>query len=273
MNESAGERDASRNHEATERAATTADESLSAAELARYEWQTWVPGFGVEGQRRLKQSAVLVTRCGGLGGVVAYQLAAAGVGRLVLAHAGDVEPSDLNRQLLMTTAGIGKPRIESVVRRLGELNPHVELVGVGENVTAENVERLVSGVDLVVDCAPRFTERMLLNAEIVRQRKPMVDCAVYELDAQLTTIVPGRTPCLACLYSELPPHWNRRFPIFGAVSGALGGLAAMEAIKVLAGFGRTLTGRLLTLDLRDMTTLTARIERRPDCEVCGRLEG
>lgn len=251
---------------------STNEQTLTAAELARYEWQTWVPDFGVAGQQRLKRASVLVTRCGGLGGVVAYQLAAAGVGRLVLAHAGNVEPSDLNRQLLMTTDWIGRPRIESIVRRLGELNPLVEVVGVGENVSQENVARLVSDVDVVVDCAPRFTERMWLNAEIVRQRKPMVDGAVYELDAQLTTILPGRTPCLACLYPEMPPHWNRKFPIFGAVSGVIGSLAAMEAIKLLAGFGRPLAGRLLTLDLRDMTTLTAQIVRQSDCVVCGSLE-
>lgn len=247
------------------------DPRLSDAELARYEWQSWVEGFGVDGQRKLKAASVLVTRCGGLGGAVAYQLAAAGIGRLVLAHAGDVVPSDLNRQLLMTTDWIGRPRIESIVRRLHELNPHVELEGVGENVRPDNARRLVDSVDLVVDCAPRFTERFLLNEQIVALRKPMVECAVYELDAQITSIRPGLSPCLACLYPEPPPFWNREFPVFGAVSGALGGLAAMEAIKLIADLGRPLLGRLLTLDLRTMTSLTLQIERRPDCPVCGTL--
>jgi molybdopterin-synthase adenylyltransferase len=244
---------------------------LSPAELERYEWQCWVPDFGEAGQRKLKNASVLVTRCGGLGGVVAYQLAAAGIGRLVLAHAGNVRPSDLNRQLLMTTAGIGRPRIESAVRRLRELNPHVELVGVAENVSTDNAARLVADVDLVVDCAPLFTERFLLNEQVVRQRRTMVECAVYELDAQITTIVPGESPCLTCLYPEPPPHWRRQFPVFGAVSGTVGAMAAMEAIKVIAGFGQPLVGRLLTFDLRDMTTFTARIERDPRCATCGQL--
>jgi len=243
---------------------------LSPDEQARYEWQCWVPEFGEAGQRKLKGASVLVTRCGGLGGVVATQLAAAGIGRLVLAHAGNVRPSDLNRQLLMTTDWIGRPRIESAVRRLHELNPHVELVGIAENTSAENAARLVGEVDLVVDCAPLFQERFLLNEQIVRQRKPMVECAVYELDAQITTIVPGETPCLSCLYPEPPPHWRRRFPVFGAVSGVVGALAAMEAIKIISGFGQPLMGRLLTFDLRDMKTFTAQITRDPNCLICGR---
>lgn len=244
---------------------------LSSEELARYEWQCWVPGFGEAGQRKLKAASVLVTRCGGLGGVVATQLAAAGVGKLVIAHAGNVRTSDLHRQLLMTTDWVGRPRIESIVRRLRELNPHVELVGVAENVSADNAERLVSEVDLVVDCAPLFQERFLLNEQIVRQRKPMVECAVYELEAQITTFVPGASACLACLYPESPPHWRRQFPVFGAVAGTVGALAAMEAVKRIAGLGELLVDRLLTFDLRDMTTFTTKIARDQHCRVCGRL--
>src|SRR5215469_435942 len=136
---------------------------LSDEERARYEWQLDTPGFGEEGQERLKGAAVLVSRVGGVGGAVAYQLAAAGVGRLVLAHAGNVRPSDLNRQLLMTYDWIGRPRVESAARRLCELNPRIVIDPIPENVAAGNVERLVGGVDLVVDAAPLFEERLLLN--------------------------------------------------------------------------------------------------------------
>jgi molybdopterin/thiamine biosynthesis adenylyltransferase len=244
---------------------------LTDDDRARYEWQLSVADFGEEGQRRLKGGSALISRCGGVGGVVAYHLAAAGVGRLALAHGGNLRVDDLNRQLLMTTEWIGKPRMELAARRLRELNPLVEVEVVAENVSESNAADLVRRVDLIVDCAPLFSERLLMNQEAVRQKRPMVECAMYELEAQLTTIVPGRTPCLACLYPEAPPAWRRRFPVFGAVAGVIGSLAATEAIKVLAGLGEPLLGRLLLCDLRDMTFRRADIKRRPACPVCGQL--
>lgn len=242
---------------------------LSDEERATYQWQIWVPDFGEEGQERLKASSVLVSRCGGLGGVVAYELAAAGVGRLVVAHAGNVKPSDLNRQILMTHDWLGKPRVESAARRLRELNPRLEVEAVAENIDESNAARLVGEVDLVVDCAPLFEERFLLNREAVGQGKPLVDCAMYDLEAQVTTIVAGRTPCLSCLYPERPEHWRREFPVFGAVSGMVACLGAMETIKILTGLGEPLLGRLLLCDLRTMRFQTIRLHRRPNCPVCG----
>jgi molybdopterin/thiamine biosynthesis adenylyltransferase len=244
-------------------------QSLTDAEKARYEWQMWTPGFGEAGQRRLKGASVLVSRCGGVGGAVAYQLAAAGVGKLVLAHAGSVRPNDLNRQLLMTTESVGLPRMEIAPARLRELNPHIEIEAIAENINEDNVAHLVGRVDLVAACAPLFRERLSLNREAVRQNKPLVDCAMYDLEAQLTTVVPGRTPCLACLYPEEPPGWRREFPVFGATAGAVGCLGAMEAIKVLAGLGEPLYGKMLLCDLRDMTFRQTVLRRRPDCPVCG----
>ena len=242
---------------------------LTDAEKQQYEWQMWVPDFGEEGQEKLKNSSVLISRCGGLGGVVAYELAAAGVGRLVIAHAGNVKPSDLNRQLLMTHEGLGKSRVESAARRIAELNPHSEIVPVPENIQESNAERLVGDVDLVVDCAPLFEERFLLNREAVRQRKPLVDCAMFELEAQITTIEPRKTPCLACLYPTKPEKWKREFAVFGAVSGTVGCLGAMEAIKVLTEIGTPLHGVLLLCHLRDMRFRRVQIARRDDCAVCG----
>ncbi len=244
---------------------------LTDSDRAIYEWQMWVPGFGERGQELLKGATVLISRCGGVGGSVAYQLAAAGVGRLILAHAGDLRASDLNRQLLMTHDWLGKPRAESAARRLRELNPALEVAAVPENVDANNVARLVGDADIVVACAPLFRERLLLNREAVRQKKVLVDCAMYELEAQCTTIVPGRSPCLECLYPEEPPLWQRRFPVFGAVAGTIGGIGAMEVVKILAGLGEPLIGKLLTCDLRDMSFRKVSIVRRPDCPVCGSL--
>lgn len=246
-----------------------ARQALTEVERETYSWQLPVTGFGETGQERLKAATVLVTRCGGLGGVVAYELAAAGVGHLILAHGGSLRASDLNRQLLMTHDWIGRPRVECAARRLQELNPRLRVTAIPENATDTNVAGLVNGADLVVDCAPLFEERYRLNREIVRQRRPMVEAAVYELEAHLTTILPGQTPCLRCLYPELSADWKRRFPVFGAVSGTVGSMAAMEAIKVLAGFGESLAGTLLTFDLRDFSFRRLRVRRDPACPECG----
>ena len=229
----------------------------------------WVPDFGQMGQEKLKNASVMISRCGGLGSVVAYELAVAGIGRLVLAHAGNVNHSDLNRQLLMTYDWLGKPRIESAKRRLLELNPRLEIIAVNENVTSENVLQLVAEADLIVDCAPLFEERFAMNAEAVAQRKPIVECAMYDLEATITSITPGQTPCLACLTPEPPPAWTRQFPVFGAVSGTVGCMEAMEAIKIIAGFGKPLLGKMVRIDLRDMTFDIFNLARNPNCAVCG----
>ena len=242
---------------------------LTDEERAVYEWQLWVPEFGEAGQERLKGASVLVSRCDGLGSVVAYELAAAGVGQLVIAHAGNVKPSDLNRQLLMTHDWLGKPRVESAERRLKELNPRLEIVAVGENINEDNAAAIVEQVDLIVDCAPLFTERFAMNRQAVLQGKPIVECAMYDMEAQLTSIIPGETPCLACLHPSDPPAWKREFPVFGAVSGTIGCLGAMEGIKLLAGLGEPLTGRMLTCDLRDMTFRVRSLSRNANCPVCG----
>ena len=241
---------------------------LDETDRARYEWQLDVTGFGESGQERLKGSTVLVSRCGGLGSPVAYELAAAGVGRIVLAHAGELKPSDLNRQLLMKTSSIGASRVDCAAARLKEYAPGIEVVPIPENVSAENVQELVSMADLVVDCAPMFEERFAMNDACLGQGKPMIECAMYELQATITTILPGRTPCLRCLVPEIPPRWKRRFPVFGAVSGTVGCLGAMEAIKVLGGFGDVLAGTLLSMDLRTMRFDRVDIGAIPRCDRC-----
>ena len=242
---------------------------LTEQDHALYEWQMGIPDFGEAGQRRLKGASVLISRCGGVGGAVAYALAAAGVGRLVIAHAGNVRPSDLNRQILMTHDWLGKPRVECAARRLRELNPGLSVEGVPQNITSENVQSLVQQVDLVVSAAPLFEERLLLNRQAVLQNRPMVDCAMYELQAQVTVVRPRRSACLACLSPQLPPAWKRQFPVFGAVAAMIGSLGAMEAIKALARFGEPLFGQMLLFDLRDGNVRRLKLTRNPACQVCG----
>src|SRR5260370_1110073 len=161
--------------------------ALTDEERAVYEWQLWVAGFGETGQERLKGATVLVSRVGGVGGVVAYQLAAAGVGKLILAHGGAVVPSDLNRQLLMTHDALGTLRVESAARRLRELNPRLEVETVAEHVGEGNVARLVAAADLVAAWAPRFGARLLPNPRAVRPGKPLGRCALCEFTLTLST--------------------------------------------------------------------------------------
>ncbi|MFP6882518.1 MAG: HesA/MoeB/ThiF family protein [Roseibacillus sp.] len=242
---------------------------LTEEERAIYEWQIWVDGLGEAGQAKLKASTALISRVGGLGGPLAQSLAAAGIGKLVLAHAGNTKRSDLNRQILQTHDQLGKSRVESCRRRLLDLNPRLEIEVVAENVNEENVARLVGAADVVFDCAPLFQERLLLNRECVRLGKPLIDAAMFELEGQLTTIIPGQTPCLACLYPEIPPGWKREFPVIGAVSATVANLAALEGIKLIAGFGELLTGKLLIFDARTMAFRKIALKRNPDCPVCG----
>jgi len=245
--------------------------SLTDADRERYGWQIDIDGFGEQGQRQLQAASVLISRVGGLGGAAAQYLAAAGIGRLVLAHAGNIQPSDLNRQTLMTHQGIGTSRIESAARRLRELNPDIEIVTVPENPSPENADRLVALADLVIDAAPLFSERYALNRAAMAARRPVVECAVYDLEFHLTTIQPGVTACLRCLYPEPSSTWQRRFPVLGAVSGIAGSLAALEAIKVLSGLGTPLTHQLLVADLRNHSWKRLHTHRLAHCPDCGTI--
>jgi len=236
----------------------------------KYRRQMQIEGFGDAAQRKLKSSSALVTRVGGLGGPTALQLAAAGIGKLVIAHGGNVTPSNLNRMILVRGDGVGQPRVPQMQETLRRFNPDCEVVAVAEDATEDNVASLVAQVDVVCDTTPRFEERLLLNRECWRQGKPLVDSGMNGMEAQLTTIIPGETPCLQCIVHEVPAWWDPLgFGVLGAVPGALGALTALEAIKVLTGYGTPLAGVLLTFDAEDLTFARYQLRRRPDCPVCG----
>ncbi len=244
---------------------------LDDAERDIFAWQIDIDGLGETGQRRLKGASVLISRVGGLGGAVAQYLAAAGVGRLILAHAGPIRPSDLNRQILMTHARIGQSRVDSASRRLRDLNPRLDIITTAENITSANADALVAQADIIVDAAPLFAERYAINRAAMAARKPVVECAVYDFEVHLTTLQPGVTACLRCLYPEPSTTWQRRFPIVGAVSGVAGSLAALEVIKLLTGVGQPLTHQLLVADLRTLSCRKFRTHRLPDCPDCGNI--
>lgn len=242
---------------------------LTPIELERYQRQMMLPNFGEDAQRRLKATTVLVTGVGGLGGTAALYLAAAGIGRLILVRGGDLRLDDMNRQVLMTHDQVNKPRVFKAKETIENFNPDVKVEAVCDYINSDNVDALVHNADIALDCAHNFTERDLLNAACVRWSKPMVEAAMNGMEAYLTTIVPGQTGCLTCLFPE-KPEWDRRgFAVLGTVSGTLACLAAQEAIKLVTGFSAPLLSQLLTLNLHQMEFAKRRIYRDPVCLVCG----
>ncbi|NNE91825.1 MAG: HesA/MoeB/ThiF family protein [Verrucomicrobiales bacterium] len=244
---------------------------LTDLDRAIYEWQLDVPGFGEEGQKILRNTTALVSRCGGLGGPICFSLAAAGFKKIIIAHAGDLRLDDLNRQILMRHDGIGNPRTESAAATLAAFNPNIEVETVGENITEENAADLVGRADLVFGAAPLFEERLLMNRECVRQNKPFVDSAMYNLEGRVIPIVPGQSACLACLYPEIPPNWKRRFPVIGAVSALAAQIGVLEGIKVLTGLGTANLNRMIYFDTASMRFQNIELKRNPECEICGNL--
>jgi molybdopterin/thiamine biosynthesis adenylyltransferase len=242
---------------------------LTPTEIERYRRQMMLPGFGEEGQRKLKHTTALVTGVGGLGGTAALYLAVAGVGKLILVRGGDLLRDDLNRQILMTDDWVGQPRVFKAKETLLKLNPDIEIEAVCEYVTPDNIDTLVQQADIALDCAFDFKERDLLNAACVRWNTPMIEAAMNSMEAYLTTVVPGKTPCLSCLFPE-KPEWDRwGFGVLGAVSGTLACLAALEAIKLITGLGKPLFGQLLTMDLAQAEFAKRHSYHDPDCPVCG----
>jgi molybdopterin/thiamine biosynthesis adenylyltransferase len=242
---------------------------LTPTEIERYRRQMQLPGLGETGQLKLKDTTALVTGVGGLGGTAALYLAVAGVGRLILVRGGDLIRDDLNRQVLMTDDWVGKPRVYKAQETLQALNPDIQIDAVCEYVSADNIGPLVQQADITLDCAFDFKERDLLNTACVAHGKPMVEAAMNAMEAYLTTIVPGQTPCLTCLYPE-KPEWDRwGFGVLGAVSGTLACLAALEAIKLITGLGEPLLGQLLTMDLARAEFAKRRSYHDPDCPTCG----
>jgi molybdopterin-synthase adenylyltransferase len=234
-----------------------------------YARQLSLPGFGVAAQQRLAESTVLIAGVGGLGGATATYLAAAGVGRLVLFHPGPLERPDLNRQTLMTPSWLGYLRVRCAEATLRRHYPEVEVIAVSEPITAEQTSPFLMQADVAVDARHNFPERLLLNRLCVQLGVPMVEAAMYGAEGQVSVVRPGKTACLACRCGDGDPEWKPlQFPVLGAVSGTVGCLAAIEAIKVVTGWGEPLEDRFLTLDLERMIFQTLPVTRDPGCPVC-----
>lgn len=244
----------------------------------RYSRHLCLPEVGLAGQQRLAAARVLVIGAGGLGSPAAFYLAAAGVGTLRIADDDVVERSNLQRQILHTEAGIGSTKVASAAATLSALNPRTRIEAVAERVTSANVERLLAGVDVVLDGADNFPVRYLLNDACVKLGKPLVYGAVHRFEGQVSVFDAGRArgerPCYRCLFPEPPaaadaPNCSEA-GVLGVLPGVVGMLQATETIKLLLGIGEPLAGRLLHFDALAMRFRETRLAPDPDCVVCAR---
>lgn len=241
---------------------------LNPDELERYARQLGPGVLSPEGQMRLKQSTALVTRAGGMGGPAALMLAMAGVGRVIIAHGGEMISPDLNRQVLGSEAVIGHPRAQHFADYLRTMNRFVEVEAIDHEPLAEELDELAARSDILVSCPPTFEERLRLNWAAVKAGIPLVDAAQWGMTGTLIVVAPGESACLQCVYPQAPP-FEELFPVVGAISAATGSLAALEAIKILSGTGEPLSGKMLTYDGFQSRVTTVELTRRGDCPCCG----
>jgi molybdopterin/thiamine biosynthesis adenylyltransferase len=246
---------------------------LSDDELLRYSRQILLKQIDVEGQLRLRQGRVLIVGMGGLGSPVALYLAAAGVGELHLADFDTVDLTNLQRQIAHDTASIGQAKVDSAMARLAAINPHIRLVPHRQALDADSLVAVVSNVDLVLDCSDNFSTREAVNAACVAAGKPLVSGAAIRLEGQLSVFDPrnATSPCYHCLYghgSEAELTCSEA-GVVGPLVGLVGSLQALEALKLLAGFGEPLVGRLLLIDALGTRFRELRVKRDPACSVCG----
>jgi len=242
-------------------------------ELLRYSRQILLPELDVDGQEKLRAATALIVGLGGLGSPVALYLAAAGVGRLILVDHDNVDLSNLQRQIAHQTDSIGSPKVESAATSARRLNPHCDIITVADKLDENNVRQWVQQSDVILDCSDNFAVRFLLNRISVELKKPLVSGAAIRLDGQLSVYDPRQedSPCYRCLYEETGEEDMRCVTngVLAPVVGIVGSIQATEALKILAGFGSTLVGRLLLLDAARMQFREIKLKRNPGCPVCG----
>lgn len=249
-------------------------DKLSEDETLRYSRQLILKEFGYEGQVKLQSSKVLVVGAGGLGAPALMYLAAAGVGTIGLADFDTVGISNLNRQIIHFTEDIGRKKVDSAEEKLKSLNPEVNIIKHPERLNIDNIEEIIRPYDVVIDATDNFTIRYLISDCCYFLNKPVVEGAVVGFSGILMTILPGKSPCYRC-YNPFPPE-DGVIPtcsdtgILGMITGTIGSLEALEAIKVLTGIGQTLSGRLLIFDGLGLTFDEIKLERNQDCPLCGK---
>ena len=249
------------------------DGGLSREELVRYGRHVSIPEVGLEGQRRLRASSVLIVGAGGLGSPAALYLAAAGVGRLGLVDHDRVELSNLQRQVLYDTDSVGAPKLDSARARLAGLNPHVAVETFEARLESGNALEILEGWDFVIDGSDNFPTRYLVNDACVMLGTPFAYGAILRFEGQASVFAAPDGPCYRCLFRDPPPPDLvpncAEAGVLGVLPGIVGSIQANEAIKWLAGIGDTLAGRLLLIDALRMEFRSLDIAPDPECVVCG----
>jgi adenylyltransferase/sulfurtransferase len=247
--------------------------AVSQEELLRYGRHLILPEVGLQGQRRLKASSVLLVGAGGLGSPLALYLAAAGVGRLGIVDFDRVEESNLQRQVLYGTASLGRAKLEAAEARLADLNPHVEIEAHAARLTSANALDLLGRYDVVADGTDNFPTRYLVNDACVLLGKPNAYGSIFRFEGQASVFDARRGPCYRCLYPEPPPPGLvpscAEGGVLGVLPGVIGMIQGVEILKLLLDLGETLIGRLLLFDALAMRFREVRLEKDPACPICG----
>lgn len=241
-------------------------------QLLRYSRHILLPPIGIEGQRRLLRARVLVIGLGGLGSPVTMYLAASGIGHLVLVDHDTVELTNLQRQIVHTSAHLGHKKVASAAQALTGLNPDIEILTFDHKLDADQLAQQVQLADVVVDASDNFETRDAINRVCVRERTPLVSGAVVRFEGQVAVFradLPD-SPCYRCLYPESrePDEPCSQFGVLAPAAGIVGSIQAVETIKVLLGIGESLAGRVLVMDALTMEWRTLKLRQDPNCPVC-----
>lgn len=247
-----------------------AQEGLSREEKERYNRQLLV--WSVNDQLKLRNSTVLVVGVGGLGSPISIYLTATGVGNLILVDEGEVELSNLNRQILYSEEDLGKPKVYVAAEKLREFNPYVRIEPIKAKFTEDLAEKLIPRVDVVVDALDNWETRLILNKVCVKYRKPLVHGGIEAWYGQVMVIIPGKTPCLQCLIPSPPRPRQTPLPIVPTTPGVVGVLEANEVLKLLLDKGELLTNRMLVYDGFRGEFTVIKVSRNPNCPVCSMIK-
>ncbi len=246
---------------------------LGHAEILRYSRHLILSEVGPGGQRRIKAARVLLIGAGGLGSPAALYLAAAGVGTIGLVDFDAVDATNLQRQVLHGTSGIGRPKLESAAARLQDLNPHVQVEPFPVHLTSENAREILGAFDIVVDGTDNFPTRYLVNDACVLLGKPNVYGSIFRFEGQASVFLAAAGPCYRCLYPEPPPPGLvpscAEGGVLGVLPGIIGSIQALETLKLILGAGDTLVGRLILFDALKFRFRELALRKDPDCPVCG----